>query len=149
MMHASHLYWIGLVLSEKTCIYMREVLCIADPLCWSVHIGCAIMGCTLLSLSLTGCDQVKGNFACQSQQPKLTNVPKGTPATFTGVACGVSSIVEDSSQNPDSSKDRRCDWVLKTGKQQGHQIRRESFERVLMDTLVAIEDVLLVIFLDL
>jgi len=92
-------------------------------------------------------DQIECEFSRQSQESEFANVAKGAIVSLGRIAGCISNIVQDSSEDPDATKGSRCDWVFESCKHQHDQIGRESLESVLMDALIAIEDVLFVVLL--
>lgn len=94
-----------------------------------------------------GCDDVDRDLNRDAQESKFANVAKGSIVSLGGVTSRVSNEVQDSSQDPDSTEGGSWNWVLEACKHQNEQVGSKALESILVDALVAIEDVLFVIFL--
>lgn len=73
----------------------------------------------------------------------------GSHDALIGLARGVSDAVEDAAGNPDHAQNRCGNGVAQTSDQQGGQEGAVALESVLVHTLVAVEEVLLLVDLGL
>lgn len=92
-------------------------------------------------------DQIECEFGRQSQESEFANVTKGAIVSLGRIAGCVSNVVQDSSEEPDATQGGGWDWVFESCEHQHDQVGRKALEGVLMDALIAIEDVLFVVLL--
>ena len=96
-----------------------------------------------------GGDHVKGHLDVQAQETKITNVSPSTVHALVGVSRGVTIRVGKSTSAPDQSKDGGGDWVAGTGEHERNHEGGVTLEGVLVDTLFAVKDHLLLVLLGL
>lgn len=97
------------------------------------------------SYHLSGHDHVSGNLDVQEKETEVTNVSKGTQGTLLGVTASVAVAVSDASEAPDQSKSSGSSRVTKTGNEERDHVRGKALQGVLMNTLLAVEDHLLLV----
>ena len=70
---------------------------------------------------------------------------KGTQLTLLGVTAGVTVAVGHATEAPDETQTSRGGRVLKTGDQEGNHVSGKALQGVLVNTLLAVEDHLLLV----
>lgn len=94
-------------------------------------------------------DHVKGHLDVQAQKTKITNVTESTIQALVGVTRGVAVRVGHTTNAPDQSKNGSSNGVAGTSDHERDQEGGVALEGVLVDTLLAVEDHLLLVLLGL